>query len=273
MAAQQPLGAPQRVLIHGVLGRMGQVILHAVSSAPDMVPVGGVDALADQSSLSLPGGASIPLSTDLDAVIDASHPQVMVDFTIASASAPGVKRGIARGLHQVIGTTGLSEADLQEFDRMGNGKGVGVFVAPNFALGAVLLIHQARVLARYFDYAEVIEAHHETKIDAPSGTALAIARALVEGHGGPFRHNLPEKEPAPGARGAEHQGVSIHAQRMPGRLAHHEVLLGAEGQTLSLRHDTVGRECYVPGVLTAIREVVQYQGLVLGLDKLLGLQS
>ena len=271
MAAPPGQDAPLRVLVHGVLGRMGQVVLQGVSQAPGMVPVGGVDAAAHQDALPLPDGGSILLSTNLDSAILACRPHVMVDFTVASASAPGVKRSIAHGIHQVIGTTGLSDADLEEFDRLAREHGVGVFVAPNFALGAILLIHQARLLARHFDYAEVIEAHHETKIDAPSGTALAIARALVEGHGGPFEHNVPEKEPAPGARGADYQGVSIHSQRMPGRLAHHEVILGAQGQTLSLRHDTVGRECYIPGVLAAIRGVVQYQGLVTGLDKLLGL--
>ena len=116
-----------------------------------------------------------------------------------------------------------------------------------------------------------MEAHHDAKVDAPSGTALAIARALVAGRAEPFARQMPQREPAPGSRGAEVDGVSIHAQRMPGRLAHHEVVLGTLGQTLTLRHDTIGRECYMPGVLTAIRQVVQCKGLVVGLEKLLNL--
>ena len=272
MAARRTSSAPLRVLVHGVLGRMGREVLAAVSRADDLVPVGGVDIQATQDSVPLPdSGGSLPVFTDLDAAVEACQPQVMVDFTNASASVAAARRGIARGVHQVIGTTGLGNADLEELDALARERDVGVVAAPNFALGAVLLIHQAKALARYFDYAEVIEAHHETKIDAPSGTALAIAQALVEGHGGPFTRNMPEKEPVQGARGAEHQGVTIHSVRMPGRLAHHEVILGMAGQTLSLRHDTIGRECYMPGVLTAIRQVVQCRGLVRGLDKLLGL--
>ena len=135
----------------------------------------------------------------------------------------------------------------------------------------MLLVQIARQLGRFFEVAEVVEQHHDAKIDAPSGTALAMARALVEGRGEPFARQMPEREPAPGSRGAELDGVSLHAQRMPGRLAHHEIVLGTQGQTLSLRHDTIGRDCYMPGVLTAVRQVVQCRGLVVGLEKLLNL--
>jgi 4-hydroxy-tetrahydrodipicolinate reductase len=209
--------------------------------------------------------------TDVDTAIQACRPHVMVDFTSAAASAEAARRALARGVHQVIGTTGLTDADLHQLDLLARENGAGVVVAPNFALGAVLLIHQARSLARYFDYAEIIEAHHEAKVDAPSGTALAIAQALVAGKGRPFSRPMPEREALKGSRGAEQGGVTIHSMRMPGRLAHHEVVLATEGQTLSLRHDTISRECYMPGVLTAVREVVKYRGLVLGLEKLLGL--
>ena len=123
--------------------------------------------------------------------------------------------------------------------------------------------------SRFFDYADLTEMHHEAKIDSPSGFSLALAKSI--GDRKQFTRNYPEKENLPGTRGGEYNGVTIHSVRMPGLSAHHEVIFGTMGQTLSLRHDTVGRECYIPGVLTAIREVVQYQGLVLGLDKLLGL--
>ena len=132
---------------------------------------------------------------------------------------------------------------------------IGAVVAPNFALGAVLLGYLAHTVARHFDYAEIVEAHHEAKKDSPSGTALALARALAAGRKTPFQRPVPEKETLPGTRGGDSDGVTIHAMRMPGRLAHHEIVLGTQGQTLTLRHDTVNRECYMPGVLAAVRKV------------------
>lgn len=261
-----------RILIHGVSGRMGREVLAAVHRDPDHEIVAGVRHSATGDSYPLPDGSgAIPLHVDAAAAIAASHPDVMVDFTSSAALMGAAREALPRGVHVVTGTTGLAEGDLQELDSLARGREVGVVVAPNFALGAVLLIHLAETVGRFFDYAEVTEAHHEAKIDAPSGTALAIARALAAGRGSAFTRPTPEREPIPGSRGGELDGVGLHASRMPGRLAHHEVVLGTAGQTLSLRHDTINRECYMPGVLAAIRQVVQYRGLVLGLDKILGL--
>ena len=258
--------SPLRVLVHGVSGRMGGEVLAAVRAAPDMEAVGGVD-LRPSSSLA----ADFPFYTDVGTAIEALAPDVMVDFSIADASPGALKAAAGRGVHGVAGTTGIPAAELEAIDTLAKEHGVGVVIAPNFAIGAVLLVQLAQQLGRFFEVAEVVEQHHDAKIDAPSGTALAIARALVEGRGEPFARQMPDREPAPGSRGAELEGVSIHAQRMPGRLAHHEIVLGTQGQTLSLRHDTIGRDCYMPGVLTAIRQVVQYKGLVVGLEKLLNL--
>ena len=271
MVAEGDVRTPLRVLIHGVSGRMGQEVLRAVDAAPGLAPVGGADIHITQGSLPLADGGSMPLFQDVETAIQACNPQVMVDFTTAAASIAAAQRAIPLKVHQVIGTTGLGQEEMSSLDRLAQEHGVGVVVAPNFALGAVLLIHIAGLVARYFDHAEVVEAHHEAKIDAPSGTALAIARALAAGHGGPFTRPEPEKEPVEGSRGGEQEGVGIHAMRMPGRLAHHEAVLGTAGQTLTLRHDTINRECYMPGVLTTIRKVVEYKGLVLGLEKILGL--
>ena len=175
----------------------------------------------------------------------------------------------SHGINLVIGTTGLSEQDLQELDHITGERGIGIIVAPNFALGAVLLMHLAKQAAPFFDHVEIIEMHHEAKIDAPSGTALAMAKAIAQDRA--FERNYPEKELIPDTRGGEYNGVSIHSVRMAGRNAHHEVIFGTVGQTVSLRHDTLGRDCYMPGVLRAIREVVNLKGLVVGLDKILGL--
>jgi 4-hydroxy-tetrahydrodipicolinate reductase len=264
--------APITVLVHGVLGKMGREVLAAVSREPDMEPIGGADKGATDDYLPLPDGSDrIPISSDLASILAAHKPDVMVDFTNAEASIAACRVAAANGVNLVVGTTGLSEATIQELDGLAREHEIGAFVAPNFAIGAVLIMHLVKGLGKFFDYADIVEMHHEAKIDSPSGTALALARNLGEGRDGPFTRPSPEKEPVEGARGGELGGVSIHSVRMPGRMAHHEVLLGTQGQTLSIRHDTINRECYMPGVTLAIREVVKSKGLVVGLEKLLGL--
>jgi 4-hydroxy-tetrahydrodipicolinate reductase len=138
-------------------------------------------------------------------------------------------------------------------------------------MGAVLMIHLTKVASRFFDYADLTEMHHEAKIDAPSGTALAIARAAVEGKAGEFINVEAEKEMIEGPRGGDFQGISVHSARMPGRMAHHELVFGALGQTLTIRHDSINRESFMPGVTMAIREVVNRKGLTVGLENIMGL--
>ena len=176
-----------------------------------------------------------------------------------------------QGVNLVIGTTGLSPEDVAEIERLCGQGNVGAVVAPNFSLGAVLMIHMAKLAARYFEYAEVIEMHHAGKADAPSGTALATARAMVEARGQPFNYPAVEKEGLAHARGGQFEGVGIHSVRLPGLLAHQEVILGAPGQTLTIRHDSISRESFMPGVIVAIKRVVGVKGLVYGLETLLGL--
>jgi 4-hydroxy-tetrahydrodipicolinate reductase len=136
-------------------------------------------------------------------------------------------------------------------------------------MGAVLMIHLTKVASRFFDYADLTEMHHEAKIDAPSGTALAIARAAVEGKAGEFINVEAEKEMIEGPRGGDFQGISVHSARMPGRMAHHELVFGALGQTLTIRHDSINRESFMPGVTMAIREVVNRNGLTVGLENIM----
>ena len=263
--------SPLRVLVHGISGRMGREALAALHGAPDVEPVGGVRR-GPTVPIPLPDGSGVvPVFASVSEAIDACAPQVMVDFTNADAARAAVWTAAAREVHLVIGTTGLGSADMEGLRKIALRHQVGAVVAPNFALGAVLLGYLARTAARHFDYAEIVEAHHEAKKDSPSGTALALARALASGRTAPFQRPAPEKETLPGTRGGDSDGVTIHAMRMPGRLAHHEVVLGAQGQTLTLRHDTVNRECYMPGVLAAVREVGNYAGQVVGLETVLGL--
>ncbi len=258
------------VAVNGALGKMGQQVLSAVSGESDMRALAGSDAAAVSDTVSLPdGSSSLPLSSSPRDALDGV--QVVVDFTNAEGASEVMRTAAPRKVNVVIGSTGIQDAAIHEAGALAEEHGVGIIIAPNFALGAVVMTHLARVAAPFFDYADLTEMHHENKIDAPSGTALAIARAASEGKGASFEAPQPEKELVAGTRGGVLDGVTIHSARMPGRVAHHELVFGALGQTLTLRHDSVSRESFMPGVLMAIREVVKRPGLTVGLDKLLAL--
>lgn len=261
-----------RVVIHGAAGRMGREVLSALCWDPELEAVGAVDLKADRDYLSLPDGSGeIPFSSNLEEILVPARPDVLVDFTIREAAMPAARLAAKQGVNLVIGTTGLSPSDVEEIEKLCREGGVGAVVAPNFSLGAVLMIHLAKLAARYFDYAEIIEKHHEAKADAPSGTALATARAMAESRGKPFNYPELKKESLSGTRGGQIEGVSVHSVRLPGLLAHQEVILGAPGQTLTIRHDSISRESFMPGVIMAIKRVVQAKGLIYGLETLLGL--
>ena len=263
---------PIKGVVHGAAGRMGGEVLNAISLEPELEAVGAVDLKSSQDRLPFPNDSGdIPFSSSLEHIIIGTCPDVMVDFTIRDATMPAVRIAARHGVSLVIGTTGLTPEDTSEIERLCSEWGVGAIVAPNFSLGAVLMIHLAKQAARFFDYAEVIEMHHEGKVDAPSGTALATARAMVEARGRPFNHHAPEKESLAGTRGGQIDGVAIHSVRLPGLLAHQEVLLGAAGQTLTIRHDSISRESFMPGVTMAIKEVVKIRGMIYGLETLLEL--
>jgi 4-hydroxy-tetrahydrodipicolinate reductase len=258
------------VVVHGVLGRMGQEVLAMASQEPDFSAIGGVDVQAESGELTSPGGnAPIPLTRDLSDVVSAGA--VVVDFTNAEGAESAMSTAAPLGANVVVGSTGITEHVMETAGELASRHGVGIVIAPNFALGAVLLTHLTRIAAPFFEYADLTETHHEAKIDAPSGTAISIARAAVEGKGGEFESPAAEKEIIPGTRGGDHEGVVIHSARMPGRVAHHEMVFGALGQTLTLRHDSIDRRSFMPGVAMAIRHVASKPGLVVGLENILGL--
>jgi 4-hydroxy-tetrahydrodipicolinate reductase len=258
-----------RVAVHGASGRVGQEVVNALCHEPDMQIVGAIDLKAVQDYLPLPDGSgTVPFSSNLDYILTSCQPEVLVDFTTAQATMPAVRLATKHRVNLVIGTTGLTADDIKEIENLAKAHQVGAVVAPNFALGAVLMIHLAKVAAKYFDFAEIIELHHHLKADSPSGTALTTAKAMAQAKGKPF--SLPQGKTS-ASRGEQVEGITIHSVRLPGLLAHQEVLLGGAGQTLSIRHDTISRECYMPGVMLAIKEVVKHKGLIYGLDTLLGL--
>jgi 4-hydroxy-tetrahydrodipicolinate reductase len=260
-----------RVVVNGAAGRMGQEVISALCQEPDMQIVGAVDIKASGGYLTLPDGSGrVPLAPELEKILGNHPADVVVDFSTAQATMPAVRTAIKHGVNMVIGTTGLTADNIKEIESLAKANKIGIVVASNFALGAVLMIHLAKLAAKYFDFAEIIELHHHLKADSPSGTALTTAKAMAKARGKPF--STP-KGKAADSRGGQVEGVAIHSVRLPGLMAHQEVLLGGAGQTLSIRHDTIGRQCYMPGVALAVREVTKHKGLIYGLDSLLGLEE
>jgi 4-hydroxy-tetrahydrodipicolinate reductase len=260
-----------RVVVYGASGRVGQEVVRAVCEDPETQLVGAVDLRAAGEYLTLPDGSgTVPFSADLANVLDSCRPDVVVDFTVAKSTMLALPVCAEHGVNMVIGATGFAGADFQVLENTAKTSNICVMIAPNFALGAVLMMHLAKIAGKFLDHAEIIELHHDRKVDSPSGTALMTARSMAEARGKPFLPPAIVGESTDG-RGLSVEGINIHSVRLPGLMAHQEVILGAAGQTLSIRHDTINRECYMPGVLMAVKEVVRRKGYIFGLDSLLGL--
>jgi len=249
---------------------MGQEVCRAVSEESDTELVAAVDPAHLGGEVS-----GKPIAGEVNVLADLGA-QVVVDFTVAEAVRQNAPFYAQRGIHAVIGTTGLSDADLDELRRLFDGSEANAVVAANFAIGAVLLMHFCRLAAPHMDGVEVIELHHDAKRDAPSGTALHTAAGIAEARRAAGVGALPPDPTTelvlPGARGGEGpEGIRLHSVRLPGLVAHEEVIFGAAGQSLSLRHDAYDRRSFMPGVLLAVRSVAVHPGLTVGLEPLLGL--
>lgn len=258
-----------RVLINGYKGRMGSETVAAVDAADDMEVVGGVDIHADATSnVLLDDVVLAPAFCDLAEALEQTSPSVVVDFTHPNVVEDNIRTVMQHGIDCVVGTTGLSEERLGELAALAP-RETTLFFAPNFTTGAVLMMQFAKAAAKFFPDAEVIEFHHNGKADAPSGTAVRTAHMIAEGR--QKVSNAPGKETElpgmEGARGASVDGVMVHAVRSDGYVAHQEVIFGSSGQTLTIRHDSIDRSSYMPGVLLAIRSVGSRSGLIIGLEK------
>ncbi|MBJ28396.1 MAG: 4-hydroxy-tetrahydrodipicolinate reductase [Chloroflexi bacterium] len=252
------------VAVHGSAGKVGQEVVRALDSTDNMSLVASIDQV---DPFWLPVG--VEHFKNFDSAIDARKFEVLVDFTNSEATMNIMKSAISAGVRLVIGSTGFTNAQISELHDEVSRHDTAAILAPNFTIGAVLLGKLAKIAAPFFDFVEVSEEHHENKIDAPSGTAISIVQSIKEGHPDKFMRNEPSKEPIGNTRGGSDNGISIHSSRLPGKLAHHQVTFGNTGQTLTLRHDTINRECYMPGVLLAVNEIVQRNGLIIGLESLL----
>ena len=258
-----------RVAIHGAAGRVGREVVHAVSESTDLTLVALIDRIPFQE-LDITLG-DVPYYTDPAEAFRKSYPHVVVDFSLTDASLSMIELAITKDVSPVVGTTGFTEEQIALIESLCNRHHVPAIYAPNFSIGAILLSKLSVIASRFFETVDIIEEHHEGKLDSPSGTALGIAKSISDRRSGPFNHTKSDKEPLLGTRGGLYEGIAIHSSRMPGVMANHQVKFGGSGQTLSIRHETINRSCYAPGVLLAIRKVRALTGLTIGLESLLEL--
>lgn len=245
-------GGPVRVGVVGAAGKMGAATCAAVDADPDMVLVARAD-----------------LGDDVASLLAESEADVLVDFTHPDAVMGTIETAVRAGVHCVVGTTGFTDARLDSVQAwLDANPGVGVMVAPNFSVGAVLMMRFAEAAAPFFDSVEVIELHHPGKADAPSGTAARTARRVAAARGDAGRPPAPDAtvDALDGARGADVDGVPVHSVRLAGLVAHQEVLLGGSGEMLTIRHDSLDRSSFMPGVLLGVRWVRDHSGLTLGIE-------
>lgn len=270
---------PIPVVVNGAAGKMGREVIKAVASASDMTLLGAIDhnpELLDKDAGEIAGCGTleVPITNQFEPMLAMAAQErqlgVMVDFTHPSTVYDSVRSAIAYGVRPVVGTTGMSTQQIQDLAEFAEKASTGCLIIPNFSIGMVLLQQAAVQASKYFDHVEIIELHHNQKADAPSGTAVQTAKLLAE-LGKTFNPPLvKEEEKLAGARGSlAEEGIRIHSVRLPGLIAHQEVIFGAPGQIYTLRHDTSDRACYMPGVLLAIRQVTQLKSLVYGLEKIL----
>ncbi len=255
-----------KVLINGALGRMGSEVVKKVTAEKDLTVAAAVDIKAGTLTVD---DNTYQVTTDLAAAIKEAQPDVVVDFTRPDAVMNNLRIVLGMGVHAVVGTTGFTQTDLQEVDRLARENNTAVLIAPNFALGAVVMMKLACEAAKYFPHAEIIEKHHDKKLDAPSGTAIITAQKISEVREKMQQGNPDEKETMAGARGADYEGMKIHSVRLPGYVASQEVIFGGQGEILRICTEPINRECYMPGVALGCRKIMGRSGLVYGLDQLL----
>lgn len=260
-----------KVLVNGADGRMGSQVVKAVHEDKELEIVGGVSIThigEDIGELAGVGKLGMVVREGLGVALDELKPDVVVDFTIPAAVFENAKVCIEHHVNIVIGTTGLTAAQRDELGVLAVKNGTSVFIAPNFSIGAVLMMKVAAEIAPYLPDAEIIELHHNNKLDAPSGTAIMTANTIQQAIAAAATEKSPDRtrESLEGARGAKVDGIPIHSVRLPGYVAHQEVLFGGYGEYLTIRHDSVDRKSFMPGVILAVKKVSSRPGLTFGLE-------
>ncbi len=262
-----------KVVVNGALGKMGRETVKAVAADPQLDLVGMVDLKARGERLKEISGleyqADLAVQVDLEQVLVNLQPDIVVDFTSPQVVFDSVRSVLKKGVACVVGTTGLGEMELKQLEQLAMDKGIGVAVIPNFAIGAVLMMKFAQEAARYLPDVEIIELHHDQKIDSPSGTAIKTAELINEARSSRAPRGFREVEKIPGCRGGDVDEVRIHSVRLPGFVAHQEVIFGGIGQSLTIRHDSYDRVGFMPGVVMVVKKMMGVKGLVYGMENLL----
>ena len=274
---------PIPVLVSGALGKMGREVIQAVTNSKDCELVAAIDLNEKSNGENLSSFFDMPeseiyISNDLEGTLctvsqnyrdDVSKP-VMVDFTHPNSVYENTRAAIAYGICPVIGTTGLTPDEINELSSFSQKASIGCAIIPNFSVGMVLLQQAASVAAKFYDNVELIEMHHNQKADSPSGTCIKTAE-MIEEYPKEFNKSIVEQsESLSGSRGGVRDyGINVHSIRLPGLLAHQIVIMGSPGETYTIKHDTIDRKAYMPGVLEAIKKIGNYESLVYGLEKLL----
>lgn len=262
-----------RVAIAGARGKMGTEAVHTVMKREGMELVAVLDYKQVGATLAhleiFPDHYNIPIYTDFAQLVADTKPDVLVDLTNPHSVYTHTKQALKLNVRPVIGTTGFTDEQLAELTNLAASNKVGAIIAPNFAIGAILMMKFAREAAKYLPDVEIIEMHHDNKLDAPSGTGIKTAQMIQEVRQAKIQGHPNEKETHEGARGADIDGMKIHSVRLPGLVAHQQVLFGGEGQLLTIRHDSLNRESFMGGIAFCIETVVSMETLVYGLENIL----
>ncbi|MEO4053148.1 4-hydroxy-tetrahydrodipicolinate reductase [Solibacillus sp. CAU 1738] len=262
-----------KVAIAGARGKMGIEAVHTVMKRQGMELVAALDYKQVGTTLAdleiFPVNYNVPIFTDFSELVKYTAPDVLIDLTSPHAVYEHTKQAILHNIRPVIGTTGFSDEQLEELKQLAEEKKVGCIIAPNFAIGAILMMKFAREAAKYLPDVEIIEMHHDNKLDAPSGTGVKTAQMIAEVRTEKKQGHPTEKETMPGARGSDFEGMRIHSVRLPGLVAHQQVLFGGEGQLLTIRHDSLNRQSFMSGVVFSIETVVGIEKLVYGLENII----
>ncbi|MEG6521717.1 4-hydroxy-tetrahydrodipicolinate reductase [Desulfotomaculum sp. 1211_IL3151] len=261
-----------KVVVSGALGKMGQEACKSVANTDGMQLVGALDNHEIDGTLGAIIGQpelNIVISTNLEKLLTEVKPDVLIDFTRPGVVQGNIELALKYGVRPVVGTTGMSTTEIEKFIALAAEKNIGGLIAPNFAIGAILMMKFAAEAAKYFPHVEIIELHHDQKMDAPSGTALKTAEAIAEVRGSMCQGMPSEFEKIEGSRGGNFEGMRIHSVRLPGFVAHQEVIFGGTGQTLSIRHDSISRESFMPGLIMAVQKVMNIKQMAYGLENLI----
>jgi len=260
-----------QVIICGAAGKMGRSIIKGIALEPDLNISGAIDLINNGEDAGVLAGVEpmgIAVTNNLRELLATREVDVVIDFTSPRSVMDNIHCALRHKVVPVVGTTGIGEAELNTISGWVDGCSTGAIIAPNFAIGAVLMMKAAQLFAAYLPDVEIIEMHHDEKLDAPSGTARKMA-ALIRKASGPTQPAKEELEIFPGTRGGRVAGIPVHSIRLPGLMAHHAVVFGSTGQLLTIRHDTLNRDCYIPGVLLAVRSAPGKKELIYGMDELI----